>query len=95
MLPLFLLHNKREFIMEEFKLYSVSDTYIDYLRDTCPNVYSNKLATRVHTRKYVGTVIRIENFNYYIPLSSPKESDYQKAGNDKVIKKFPKGKGYT
>lgn len=81
--------------MEEFKLYSVSDTYIDYLRDTCPNVYSNKLATRVHTRKYVGTVIRIENFNYYIPLSSPKESDYQKAGNDKVIKKFPKGKGYT
>ena len=73
--------------MEAFKLYSVSDTYIEYLRKTYPNVYSNKLATRVHTRKYVGTVIQIEGFNYYIPLSSPKESDYQKAGNNKVIKK--------
>ena len=73
--------------MEEFKLYSVSDTYIEYLRKKYPNVYSNKLTTRVHTRKYVGIVIQIEKFNYYVPLSSPKESDYQKAGNEKVIKK--------
>ena len=73
--------------MEEFKIYSVSDIYIDYLRKTYPNVYSNKLTSRIHTRKYVGTVIQINNFNYYIPLSSPKESDYQRAGNEKVIKK--------
>ena len=73
--------------MEEFKLYSVSDTYIEYLRNVFPNVYSNKLTMRVHTRKYVGTVIQIENFKYYIPLSSPKESDYKNVGNKRVIRK--------
>ena len=73
--------------MEEFKLYSVSDEYIDYLRAIFPNVYSNKEITRAHTRKYVGIVLRLENYHYYIPMSSPKESDYQIAGEKKVIKK--------
>ena len=73
--------------MEEFKLYSVSDTYIEYLRNVFLNFYSNKLTTRVHTRKYVGTVIQIENFKYYIPLSSPKESDYKNVGNKMIIRK--------
>ncbi len=73
--------------MEEFKLYSVSDEYIEYLRKVFPNVYSNKETTRVHTRKYIGTVVCLENYYYYIPMSSPKESDYQIAGEKKVIKK--------
>lgn len=73
--------------MEEFKIYSVSDRYISYLREKFPNVYSNKIDNRTHTRKYVGVVIKIEEFRYYIPMSSPKESDYQIAGDNKVIKK--------
>lgn len=74
-------------IVEEFKIYSISDKYIEYLREKYPNVYSNKIDRRVHTRKYVGVVLRIDNYNYYIPMSSPKESDYQVAGDKKVIKK--------
>ncbi len=73
--------------MEEFKLYSVSDEYVEYLRNVFPNVYSNKETTRIHTRKYIGTVILLENYHYYIPMSSPKESDYQIAGDRRVIKK--------
>lgn len=73
--------------MEEFKLYSVSDEYIEYLRAIFPNVYSNKETTRVHIRKYVGIVLRLGNYHYYIPMSSPKESDYQIASEKKVIKK--------
>lgn len=73
--------------MRPFKLYSVSDEYIEYLRNVFPNVYSNKIAARTHTRKYVGTVIQLEGYHYYIPMSSPKESDYQIAGERKVIKK--------
>lgn len=73
--------------MEEFKLYSVLDGYIEYLRSVFPNVYSNKIATGTHTRKYIGTVIQLEDYNYYIPMSSPKESDYQISGERKVIKK--------
>lgn len=58
------------------KLYSVSDEYINYLRKTFPRIYSNKEDVRIHTRKYVGVVIEIDNHKYYIPLSSPKEHDY-------------------
>lgn len=73
--------------MDEFKIYSVSDKYISYLREKFPNVYSNKIDNRTHTRKYVGVVITIGEFKYYIPMSSPKDSDYQIAGENKVIKK--------
>lgn len=73
--------------MEEFKLYSVSDEYIEWLRKDFPNVYSNKINSRTHTRKYLGVVLQIEQYNYYIPMSSPKDSDYQIAGAKKVIKK--------
>lgn len=69
------------------KIYSVSDRYIEYLRKEEPNVYSNKMNERIHTRKYVGVVIQISNYNYYIPMSSPKNSDFQVAGDSKVIKK--------
>ena len=73
--------------MEEFKIYSVSDKYISYLREHEPNVYSNKEDNRNHTRKYMGIVIAMNGLNYYIPMSSPKETDYQIAGENKVIKK--------
>jgi len=32
-------------------------------------------------------VLQIEQYKYYIPMSSPKESDYQITGENKVIKK--------
>lgn len=73
--------------MRELKLYAVSDRYIDYLRTYFPEVYSNKINARIHTRKYLGVVIEIGNFNYYVPMSSPKPTDYQLAGEQKVIKK--------
>lgn len=71
----------------EFKIYSISDEYIDFLRAEMPNVYSNKVENRIHTRKYVGIVLKIEGYNYYVPMSSPKATDYQVAGDGKVIKK--------
>lgn len=74
-------------MIHDFKIYSVSDRYINFLKERCPNVYSNKESHRVHTRKYVGIVLKIEDFCYYIPMSSPKKSDYQAAGKNKVIKK--------
>ncbi|MBQ6996284.1 MAG: type III toxin-antitoxin system ToxN/AbiQ family toxin [Lachnospiraceae bacterium] len=73
--------------MEQFKLYSVSDEYVEWLREQYPNVYSNKINARTHTRKYLGVVMQIGEYKYYIPLSSPKDSDYQIAGESKVIKK--------
>ena len=63
--------------MEEFKIYSITDKYVEYLRQTVPNVYSNKQENRTHTRKYVGTVLEMHGYKYCVPMSSPKETDYQ------------------
>ena len=70
------------------KLYSISDRYIKYLRDTFPRVYSNKEEARTHTRKYLGVVLSISDHNYYIPLSSPKEKhDFIFIDGKKTIRK--------
>lgn len=69
------------------QLYTVSDTYINYLRQKIPKVYSNKENHRNHTRKYLGPILLNEKYFYYIPLSSPKKSDYQYAGGKMIVKK--------
>jgi len=68
------------------RLYSISDEYINYLRKKFPRVYSNKENRRVHTRKYLGVVIEIEEHKYYIPLSSPKDKhDYIMVDGKKTV----------
>ena len=70
------------------RLYSISDDYIEYLRKVFPRVYSNKIANRIHTRKYLGVVFKLNDFNYYIPLSSPKDAhDYIILNGKKAIRK--------
>jgi len=69
------------------KLYSVSDEYISFLRESFPRVYSNKENERVHTRKYLGTVMDIGKYHYFIPLSSPKKQDYVFVNGMKTIRK--------
>lgn len=58
------------------KLYSVSDKYIKYLRTFDSKVYDNKETSRKTSRKYLGVVLNINGLNYYLPMSSPKRSDY-------------------
>ena len=70
------------------KLYSISDEYIKYLRKKFPRVYSNKEDVRIHTRKYLGAVLTIGDYKYYIPLSSPKDKhDYITVDGKKIIRK--------
>ncbi len=60
------------------KLYDVTDYYVNYLRSDAKlkNVFSNKEENRTHPRKYLGVVFKKNGFNYFIPLASPKDSDY-------------------
>ena len=57
-------------------LYSISDKYIKYLWQFDDKIYDNKEEIRSHKRKYLGVVLTVNEFNYYIPMSSPKKSDY-------------------
>lgn len=61
-------------------LYTVSDKYIDYLRNAVPIVYDSHKEDRVHERKYIGVVVQIGDFSYFAPLSSPKPKDYMPDG---------------
>lgn len=60
----------------KLNLYSISDKYIKYLRQFDDKIYDNKEEIRNHERKYLGVVLTVNEFNYYIPMSSPKRSDY-------------------
>lgn len=59
------------------KLYEITDEYINYLRKFDNRVYDNKEENRKVMRKYLGIVLNINQLNYYIPMSSPKKSDYK------------------
>ena len=65
--------------MSELKIYSVSDRYIEYLRKDArlSIVFDNKEDVRSHTRKYLGVAFVKNDYHYFIPFSSPKDSDYQ------------------
>lgn len=73
--------------MSDLKLYSMSDGYINYLQQHHSGVYLNKEAARTHTRKYLGTVLCINAHDYFIPLSSPKNSDYKYINGKRTIRK--------
>lgn len=73
--------------MDTLKLYEISEEYINYLREKESLVLSPKENKRVHTRKYLGVVYNINNYKYFIPLSSPKENDYQIINGERKIRK--------
>ena len=73
----------------KLNLYSVSDKYINYLRQFDDKIYDNKEEIRTHERKYLGVVLNVNGFNYYIPMSSPKKTDYINI-DKKVIRKDTK-----
>lgn len=60
----------------KLNLYSISDKYIKYLKQFDDRIYDNKEDIRTHKRKYLGIVLTVNEINYYIPMSSPKKSDY-------------------
>ena len=51
------------------KLYTVSDDYIEFLQNFDSRVLSNKN----QTRPYVGIVLIVNNLEFFVPLTSPKE----------------------
>ena len=57
-------------IMEQLKLYRISDKYIRYLKSRDHRVQDNKN----RRRPYVGVVLLVGNYKYFVPMESPKPS---------------------
>lgn len=64
-------------------IYSINTSYIDYLKqfDKTGNILDNEKENG-EIRPYVGIIYSINEFNYFVPLSSPKDSDYLTDKND-------------
>lgn len=56
-------------------IYTVSSDYINFLRSIDSRVLENE-KNFGNIRKYVGVLFKIDNYDYFVPLSSPKPSDY-------------------
>lgn len=59
---------------EKLRWYIVKKDYINYLQK-----YDNKVENidyKVKLKPYIGIIVNINNFNYYVPISSPKEKHY-------------------
>ena len=58
--------------MEELLFYTVDRKYIQYLSNFEKHVSYNKNESR-HSRPYLGIVLRIKEYEYFVPLYSYKE----------------------
>lgn len=69
----------------QMEIYVANTSYVDYLRKFDSNVMINDEDGRV--RKYVGIIYKINSFNYFVPLSSPKQDkDYIKTNGKLVVR---------
>lgn len=73
--------------MENLRIYKVKDGYIRYLHSRDPKVQYNKGAQR----PYVGVVLKVGRFSYFVPMESPK-LNHAKIKNGKHILKLDNGK---
>lgn len=63
--------------MENIKLYTVSDKYIDYLSIYAPHLFHNKKTNQIHKRVYIGVILKVHGMDYFAPLSSYKVKHYK------------------
>lgn len=73
--------------MENFKLYYISEEYIEYLRTFDKRVAYNKK----RTRPYIGIVYKYKDNYYFAPLHSPKKKHIQINANSLDIIKIRQG----
>ena len=71
-----LLHRNGAFFIPMMRIVQIDDYFIEDLVKQFPHVMFSKRFHRRHTRKYVGVVFSINDQNYYVPFSSPKDNDY-------------------
>lgn len=58
------------------QLFTISDSFIRQLSQIDSRVLSNHENKRLHKRPYIGFLIQLGRFDYFLPLSSPDSTDY-------------------
>ena len=73
--------------MDNLKLYTIDNDYMKYLFNFDNHVMYWDKDNYKSERKYLGVILKINEFKYFAPLSSPKESDYYYKKRVKLIRK--------
>lgn len=81
--------------MMRFRFFEVNDSYIDYCRAFDSIVPDNKIGNRIHTRKFIGIVLKIGDFEYFAPLSSYKPKHEHMRENIDFVKINDHDGGYA
>ena len=55
------------------QIYEVDCGYIDYIGKYADHLFHNAKQSQSNSRKYIGIVLEVNSFKYFIPLSSFKE----------------------
>lgn len=74
-LPLKFLYMERKMKENKLKWYIVDKEYVNYLRQFDEKVENIDYNTKL--KPYIGILITINEFNYYVPISSAKEKHYK------------------
>ena len=73
--------------MKRLRLYTIDADYLQYLFNVDNRVMYWEGNTYKTDRKYLGVVLKINDFEYFAPLSSPKANDYFYKKGVKQVKK--------
>ncbi|WP_165449929.1 type III toxin-antitoxin system ToxN/AbiQ family toxin [Intestinimonas timonensis] len=76
--------------MGKFRFYHIREGYVDYLHKIDNRVQLNK----GQRRPYVGIVLSINGFDYYVPLESPKPNHVNIKSSGPVFKNKCKALGF-
>ena len=60
----------------DIRFYSIANAFIARLRLVDHRVLSNHEEKRKHLRPYVGFIVKVNNYDYFLPLSSSDPKDY-------------------
>ncbi len=79
--------------MNKLKLYKIDVNYIKYLYSFDKRVQFNPQREDIYSEKrpYLGIVLNINDFNYYVPLEHPRPN-HQKMKNNTFIFKIQNGR---
>ena len=61
--------------MEKLHWYIVDKKYIEYLKNFDDKIQN--VDYKLNLKPFIGIVIKINNFDYYVPISSPKPKHYK------------------
>lgn len=70
----------------DLKIYKIKPKYIKYLSSFAKHLFHNMQLNQKYERKYIGIVLRVNGFNYFVPLSSFKEKHKSMKENVDFIK---------